>query len=223
MNAEDFSSIERLFIENQNLKKAEKMADYMKGHFQFLGISAPERKELLREVFQGFNWNRKELLEFAQHSWGSQYRELQYAGLDYLMKYRKKLIIEDIKFLEILVKTNSWWDTVDGLAVHPIGHLLIKDKTTKKKFITKWSDSTNMWLRRTAIIAQLKYKEEVDRELMEMAILKANGTKEFFLNKAIGWMLREFSKTDPEYVQVFCEQNELSNLSEREALRLVKK
>lgn len=221
MNKEEFKEIENLFIENSNPDKIDKMTAYMKGRFKYLGISAPERKEILKSIFLGFKWKREEMLEFAGLAWKSEYRELQYAGLDILHKHSKKIAHEDIAFLEQLVTTHSWWDTVDSLAVNPIGKTLKQNEALKRKWVLSWAASDNMWLKRTAILHQLKYKNDVDTELMEHCIKQANGTSEFFLNKAIGWMLREYSRTDPAYVRSYCEENKLSNLSRREALRLL--
>ena len=221
MNKQAFEDIENLFIEQSNPSKIDKMTAYMKGHFKYLGITAPERKALLSSVFKGYKWSRVDLVEFAGFAWNSEFRELHYAGLDMLHRHFKKLTLDDMPFLESLVTTHSWWDTVDGLAVNPIGKTLKNHRGIKRKWVLKWSDSENMWLKRTAILHQLKYKDQVDIELLEHTIHKANGTKEFFLNKAIGWILREYSRTDPEYVRQFCEVNVLSNLSRREALRLL--
>ena len=221
MNEAGFKEIENLFMEHTNPEKIVKMTAYMKGRFTYLGITAPERKALLASIFEGYKWKREELLKFSDFAWDSKFRELHYAGLDMLMKYHKKLLISDIPLLEKLVTTHSWWDTVDGLAVNPIGKTMKNHPVEKEKWVRKWANSENMWLQRTAILHQLKYKNDVDVKLMEHTILKANGTKEFFLNKAIGWILREYSRTDPDYVREFCEVNVLSNLSKREALRLL--
>jgi 3-methyladenine DNA glycosylase AlkD len=221
MTSEEFSSIEILFIENSNPEKIGRMTAYTKDQFNYLGISAPERKKILREIFRGYKWERAEVLSFVAYCWKSKYRELHYAGLDILIKQANVIKVADIPFLENLVTSHSWWDTVDGLAVHPIGKALCKDQKAQKKWTIEWAESNDLWLRRVAIIYQLKYKSSVNIELMEYAIERANGTKEFFLNKAIGWMLREYSKTDPEYVKLFCRRTKLSNLSRKEALRLL--
>ncbi|GLR15439.1 DNA alkylation repair protein [Portibacter lacus] len=221
MKEDAFKAIENLFIEESNPAKIQKMTDYMKGRFVYLGITSPERKVILAKIFQGYKWSREELLSFTRHCWNSKFRELHYAALDMMNKHSKKFELEDIPFFESLVTTHSWWDTVDSLAVHPIGKTLYKDVDDRRKWVTKWAESEDLWLRRTAILHQLKYKSDLDEDLMEFTILKANGTKEFFLNKAIGWILREYSRTNPAYVLQFCERHDLSNLSRREALRLI--
>lgn len=222
MKKDDFEAIEVLFIDNTNHSKKEQMEAYMKNRYTYLGITAPQRKELMKSIFQGIKWNRKDIVDFSKFCWASKYRELKYAAMDILHKHSKKLELQDLEFLEQLILADSWWDTVDSLAVNPVGELLSRDFKVRKHWVQKWANSNDMWLRRTAILHQLKYKDKVHTALLEETITKANGTKEFFLNKAIGWMLRQYSRTNPSYVIEFCEVNELSNLSRREALRLLK-
>lgn len=219
MKKVDFESIEQLFVENSNPLKIDQMEAYMKHRFKYLGITSPERKSLLKSIFKNMKWTREMVLDFVNYCWESKYRELHYAGLDILMKQISHLKLEDLAFLEKLVLKNSWWDTVDGLAVNCIGKILIKDEKTKNQMVHNWADSENIWLRRTAILHQLKYKKLVDVKLMELTLSKAKGTKEFFLNKAIGWMLREYAKSEPEYVRNYCNTHDISNLSRREALK----
>lgn len=221
MDQSDFLAIEQLFLEHSNPKRQAKMEAYVHGKFKYLGVTAPERKALLSSVFRGLKWHREELILFANYCWESEYRELKYAGLDMLSKHHKKLELGDIPVLEKFVLGDSWWDTVDGLAVHAIGKTLVKDFEIRKEWVQKWAASDNIWLKRTAILHQLKLKDRIDIPLLEETIDKANGTKEFFLNKAIGWILREYSRTAPEYVIEYCQTHELSNLSRKEALRLL--
>jgi len=91
-----------------------------------------------------------------------------------------------------------------------------------KKYVDKWLASGNMWLQRSALLFQLKYKKDLDEELMAYTINNLLGSKEFFINKAIGWMLREYSRTNPDWVIEFADKTELNNLSKREALRLIR-
>ena len=195
------------------------MKAYMKGKFEYAGITSPERKRLLKQVFQGYQWERNELLDFVRKCWDCEIRELQYVAMDILRKSQKLLTIEDLDFVEQLLIQKSWWDTIDGLAVNTVGYILKGDMEVRSAWVVKWANSDNIWLRRTAILHQLKYKDLIDIPLMEMSLDKANGTKEFFLNKAIGWMLREFARLNPDYVRDYVETHSLSNLSRREALK----
>lgn len=219
METQDFNSIVQLFIEDGNPSKVESMKSYMKGKFEYAGITSPERKRLIRHFFQGYQWDRKELLNFVGKCWECEIRELQYVAMDILRKNQKLLTIGDLAFVEQLLLKKSWWDTVDGLAVNIVGGLLKSDIKVRREWIRKWANSDNIWLRRAAILHQLKYKDLVDVPLMEMTLKKANGTKEFFLNKAIGWILREYARLNPDYVRDYVDNHSLSNLSRREALK----
>ena len=219
MDIKEFQKIESYFIAQKDNVRAEKMAKYMKNKFSFLGISSPLRRDIMKVLFQGKKWDREESMSFTKLCWDSNYRELQYSGIDIISKHKNKLDFNDLIDLEVMVVNKSWWDSVDGLASNPIGSILHKDKSLQWDYVRKWANSSDIWLKRTAIIHQLKYKFDIDTDIMEYCIDKANGTKEFFLNKAIGWMLREYAKTNPDYVKTYCDSNELSNLSRREALK----
>lgn len=195
------------------------MESYMKDNFAFAGINSPTRKRLVKDIFKDKKWSRESLLEFAELCWEAEWRELQYIAIDLLTKNRKIMILEDIAFIEKLIISKSWWDTVDGLAVNIMGYLLRLDMETRMKYLESWCNSNNIWLKRTAVLHQLKYKKEVDIEILVYTIDCAKGTREFFLNKAIGWMLREYSKTNPAYVEAFVEDSDLSALSKKEALK----
>ncbi len=221
MTKEEFAEIEEFFIEHGEVKKQVQMEAYMKNRFKFLGITAPSRKELLSRLFKGMKWTREELIDFAKLCWHSSYRELQYAGQDMLMKKEKLLQSTDIELVEYFLGNKSWWDTVDALSVNVAGKLMKRHPEMRYRKVEEWMKNEDIWIKRAAILHQLKYKSDVDTKLMERTLLAANGTTEFFLNKAIGWMLREYSRTDSEYVMNFVEKNELSKLSRREALRLI--
>ncbi len=221
MTRSEFESLENHFIAYGDASRVNKMKAYMKDQFDYMGLTAPARKVAIKDVFAGFRLSKSDLLSFTKQAWESKYREMQYVAMDLLRRQIKDLTVDDMPMLESLLLNKSWWDTVDGLAVHPIGQTLKKDPVSKSTWVNRWADSDNLWLRRTAILHQLKYKDKVDLDLMEITLDKANGTSEFFLNKAIGWMLREYSRIDADYVLDFCERKTLSTLSRREALRLI--
>ncbi len=119
---------------------------------------------------------------------------------------------------------NSWWDTVDLIATNSVGALISRFPSLIESHINKWSLDENIWLQRTAIIHQLKFKDKVNTALLTQYIEQSMGTKEFFLNKAIGWSLRQHSRVDPQWVINFVNDHPgLSNLSQKEALRLILK
>ncbi len=204
-------------------EKAAGMKAYMKNHFEFLGVSAPERKVVVR-----FAWEnnkaliREEWRELVSMLWETPRREYQYVAMDLMAKVKSKLVEEDIALIEGFVTKKSWWDTVDFLASHMAGKYFEKYPQHIDEYITQWKNSSDMWLNRTAILFQLKYKDKINAELLAEHILHHQESKEFFINKASGWALREYSKTNPKWVAQFLEDNpQLSNLTKREASKYI--
>lgn len=205
-----------IFKYNENKENAVSMKKYLKDNFEFLGIKKPERSKLQKEYIKERSKDKNINTDIVKKLWEMDEREFQYLALDYLVKNKKKLNKENINLIEYLIVTKSWWDTVDIIATHLVGQMCQTHKELIEEYIIKWSTSENMWLRRTAILFQLKYKENVDTKLLTQIIHCNNLSKEFFINKAIGWMLREYSKTNPKWVKEFIDTNELSRLSVRE-------
>ncbi|OIJ22526.1 DNA alkylation repair protein [Anaerobacillus alkalidiazotrophicus] len=211
------ASVIRVFEESRNDQNAILMKRYMKNKFEFLGIKAPERREIMRPLMkEAKKFPREQMVEFVKRLWDLSEREYQYFALDYLEKNIKVLVEEDIQFLEYLIKTKSWWDTVDILASKCVGYHFTKYPNLITEYGVRWAVSENIWLRRTAILFQLKYKEKTDKELLFQIIEKNAHDDEFFIQKGIGWALREYSKTNKEEVAAFINSHPLSNLSKRE-------
>ena len=137
--------------------------------------------------------------------------------MDLLDKYKKQLEVDDIVWIEKLIVTKSWWDTVDILATHLAGEYFKKHKNKIDLITNQWNNSDNIWLQRSSLLFQLKYKQNTNVFLLENYILNLKESKEFFIRKSVGWILREYSKTNPAWVIQFLKKNELSNLSVREA------
>ncbi|WP_342434005.1 DNA alkylation repair protein [Neobacillus sp. FSL H8-0543] len=206
-----------MFEKSRNLQDAEPMKKYMKDHFPFLGIKSPLRKELEKQFFKETNLLKEPFnQEFVLELWNKDEREYQYTALVYLEKSLKKLQKEDLHFLENLIVTKSWWDTVDALAPKPVGEIAQKYPEVIKETINGWAANENLWLRRASILFQLKYKQQTNENLLYQYIQKNADSKEFFIQKAIGWALREYSKTNPASVKEFIEDNQLAPLSIRE-------
>ncbi|VDY71535.1 DNA alkylation repair protein [Streptococcus sanguinis] len=191
------------------------MKAYMKNKFEFLGVKTPARRKLAETFFKQqtdsvIDWN------FINEAWNNPYRELQYASLDYLESRKKLLIPSDLSHLKKLAQTKSWWDTIDFLD-RLVGSIIARFPETKE-IILAWSRDEDIWLRRLAIDHQLFRKEETDTELLEKILVNNLGQTEFFINKAIGWALRDYSKTNPDWVREFIERHqiEMAGLSIRE-------
>ena len=214
---DELTKVINKFRESTNEENAVAMKVYLKDQFEFLGIKSPERKQLQKEFLS--NINKKEQINkvWVLQLWNYEQREFQYLAIDYLIKMKKNLLEEHIELIKVLIVTKSWWDTVDLLASHLIGELCKKYPNLIDEYILKWAVSEDMWLRRTAILYQLKYKDNIDTKILEYAIGENKNDNEFFIRKAIGWVLREYSKTNREWVKEFLANNKLSLLSVREA------
>lgn len=214
---DELTKVINKFRESTNEENAIVMKAYLKGQFEFLGIKSPERKQLQKEFLS--NINKKEPINkvWVLQLWNYEQREFQYLAIDYLIKMKNNLLEEHIDLIKILIVIKSWWDTVDLLASHLIGELCKKYPNLIDEYILRWAVSEDMWLRRTVILYQLKYKENVDTKILEYAICENKNDNEFFIRKAIGWSLREYSKINREWVKEFLENNKLSPLSIREA------
>ena len=205
----------------ENLKTVAKPDDavamkaYMKNKFEFLGVKTPARRKLTKTFLKQqtnlvIDWN------FINEAWNYPYRELQYTALDYLEIRKKLLTPSDLPNLKKLAQTKSWWDTIDFLD-RLVGSIIARFPETKE-IILAWSCDEDIWLRRLAIDHQLLRKEETDTELLEKILVNNLGQTEFFINKAIGWALRDYSKTNPDWVRDFIERYraEMAALSIRE-------
>ncbi len=188
--------------------RAVKMSQYMRNQFDFLGVSAPVRKELMQPFFTEYKLQiRPHFRDLVLLCWSHRYREMQMAGMEILGKFQKDLTEDDIPFLEKLITSKSWWDTVDWLASNPVGHVFKSYPHLQETIPDRWMSNPDFWLRRTAILFQLKYKDEVDTEMLYRFIKSQKDSKEFFIQKACGWALRQYSKYNPESVISFLKNN----------------
>ncbi|WHZ06203.1 DNA alkylation repair protein [Neobacillus sp. YX16] len=205
-----------MFEEHRNDDNAGPMKKYMKDHFPFLGIKSPLRKELEKQFFKETGILKEEFnKDIVEGLWDKDQREYQYTAITYIGKFIKKMPKDTILLLERLITTKSWWDSVDSIAPL-VGELARKYPELVEENINHWSIHDNFWLRRASILFQLKYKNETNEALLYKYMVKNADSKEFFIQKAIGWALREYSKTNPESVKAFIEGNELAPLSIRE-------
>ena len=210
---------DKLFTEMEKSKNAEqaiKMAAYMQNKFEFLGIPKPKLKEIIKPYIKDgkkheLNW------KFVNICWKKNYREAQYAAIEYLDSLIKLLTDNDLPNLKKLIVTKSWWETADSIDAI-VGKLTLNYKKLEKEML-KWSTDENIWVRRVSIDFQLQYKEKTNQKLFEQIIVNNFGTDEFFINKAIGWSLREYSKTDKKWVKGFINKHKakLHKLSIKEA------
>ena len=213
----DFNKLYEEMIQHKNEEQAQRMSKYMLNKFEYIGIKTPERRKIFKNFFKEYKNEEKIDWEFVNKCWENKYREFQYVAADYLKNMKDKLTIDDIPKLKRLILKKSWWDTIDNLDM-TIGALALKDSNVNK-ILLEWSLDENIWLRRIAIDHQLLRKEKTDIELLEKILKNNLGQTEFFINKAIGWALRDYSKTSPEWVKNFIEENKekMAKLSIKEA------
>lgn len=193
------------------------MSKYMKNKFEFFGVGAAERNEIWKPYFKEAKKTKKIDWDFIEICFKHDKRECQYTAAYYLKYMQRFLVEDDIPKLKELVLTKSWWDTVDILD-KVIGSIIYNNKNLHP-IILEWSKDDNIWLRRVAIDHQLLRKENTDEQLLEKILINNLNYKEFFVNKAIGWALRDYSKTNPQWVRNFIEvhKENMASLSIREA------
>ena len=209
------------FEENRNELLAESMSKYMQDKFRFLGVRGATRTEIYKKYFPDARKTKTIDWNFVESCWNKEEREFQYVVVYYLKAMQKFLKREDISRLKYLIVTKSWWDTIDLLA-KVVGSLVIHIKGYDK-IMQEWSKDSNIWLRRVAILYQLSLKDKVDKQVLDKILVNNLGDSEFFINKAIGWALRDYSKYNPEWVREFIKKNKenMANLSIREASKYI--
>ncbi len=206
-----------------NPSRALEMAAYMKNRFVFLGVSAPDRRAIQND------WMKKYASELVsnyrlivEELYEQDYRELHQAAIDVFIKFSKgKLVENDIELIRHLLVTHSWWDSVDIVSKWLLGNYLNQFPTKINEVLEAHSSDENMWLNRSAILFQLGYKEKTNFELLKVLCIQHKHSNEFFIQKAIGWALREYSKVDGPAVLNFVNSSDLKPLSQREAIRLI--
>ena len=217
-------SLENSYAEKRNPENAFFMAKYMKNNFLFFGIKTDDRRKIFKEIWKE-NQNEVSLhaREIALELYSKPERELHYCGIEILLKSLKKSYKkEDIKLIEKLILTNSWWDSVDTIAKYILGQYLLELPLETKNTVNRFSNSENMWLNRSAILFQLGYKEKTNFDLLKEICEKHQNSKEFFIQKAIGWALREYAKTNPEAVKNYINNSNLKPLSKKEGLKNIR-
>jgi 3-methyladenine DNA glycosylase AlkD len=218
------------FESHANPKIAAQQKAYMRNQFEYFGIKTPQRREIQKSFLsKEFLPKKSEAFQIVKTLWQKPQRDYQHFAQELAFKYKKELEKEDIQLFEFMIINKSWWDTIDFIAPKFLNQYFKSFPKKRDFYVEKWLESENIWLQRSAILFQLKDKEKVDTHLLTSIITflisSKTASKEFFINKAIGWILREYSKTNPNWVIDFVEKNktELSNLSKREALKCLEK
>jgi 3-methyladenine DNA glycosylase AlkD len=195
----------------------------MRNLFEYIGIKTPLRNELMKLHFAEFGKpERSKLHDYVRFLWNLPEREFVYAAFSLLETKRSKLEESDLQIIEFMIENKQWWDSVDT-CVRFSGPYFRKFPHLIADITGKWANSENFWFRRSALLFQLNYGKNTDFELLTKYINLMSDSNEFFIQKAIGWALRQYSKHCPEIVMNFVERNKLKPLSKREALKIINK
>ncbi len=218
-----YKEIADAFENLRNDENAAKMSAYMRNIFKFYGIPAPARKRVYKNLISKEKKTKSIDWELLDQCWENEHREFQYLVVDYLAAMQEWLTYNDVARIEKYARSKQWWDTIDGLD-RIIGNIAFKDDRINDLML-QWSEDEDFWIRRIAIDHQLPRKDKTDTALLEKILVNNFGSKEFFINKAIGWSLREYSKTNPEWVRKFVDKyrNRMNSLSIREASKYLSK
>ena len=216
-----YTKIKHLFEQNRDEENAVKMSKYMRNLFKFYGLATPIRKSFYKDLLKEEKASKVVDWNFLDKCYEDDYREFQYLVYDYLIAMQKYLTYDDIPKIKKYIKTKQWWDTIDFLD-KVIGNIGLRDNRVDNLMI-EWSKDEDFWVRRIAIDHQLCRKEKTNTELLEKIIENNFGSNEFFINKAIGWSLRDYSKTNPKWVKEFVEKykDKMDKLSIKEASKYI--
>jgi 3-methyladenine DNA glycosylase AlkD len=201
--------------------RARAMASSMRYAFPFLGIPTPRQRFLALEVTDGLPQPREsDLRSVALGCWALPEREFQYFACGYLRRYVRVCSAGFLPTVAELVTSRSWWDTVDPLAAHVVGPLVMRYPRLAAD-IDRWALERDVWLVRSAMLHQLHYHESTNANRLFHYCTEQCNNPNFFVRKAIGWALREYALTDPGAVRryVGAHRGRMSPLSAREALR----
>ena len=196
--------------------KAPAMAAYMKTAQPFFGVSTPVRTAMLKQIGDQFAPpDQKLYARSVMALWKLPHREERYCAITFARRYEQFITSESLPLYERMIREGAWWDFVDEIAVNLVGTVYGNFRAQTRPIIERWIDDDHMWIRRTALLSHLKHKRETDAAQLFKHCLKRADESEFFIRKAIGWALREYSKTDPRAVRAFLKTNrkQLSNLS----------
>ncbi len=210
------------FRANGDERDAMAMKKYMKGQYDYFGIKSPLRRDIMKSHLEREGLPGEEDFEPVVYDcWALPQREFQYFAMELAGRGAKHAELCRIDLYEYMIVRKSWWDTVDYIAPNLVGIHFKRYPDALVPYTERWMDSGNIWLQRAVLLFQLKYKKQTDLGLLTRSIDRLRGSKEFFINKAIGWMLREYSKTDPGWVRAYVGEHgaQLAPLSVREALK----
>lgn len=205
--------------------RAPGMQAYMKSAMPYLGVMSPDMRAIAKSLFASLRhadaaeW-RADVIGIWR---GAAYREEYYAAIELAgMRFARPFqTMAALPMYREMIMTGGWWDTTDAIAPNRLWEILVAEPTPMRAALLSWATDDNLWVRRAAILCQMKAKQQMDLDLLYACIEPSIASKEFFLRKAIGWVLRHHARTDPDEIRRYVTANadRLSNLSKREALK----
>ena len=211
-------AIRDTFFALENVENAHWMRQYMRNKYLFIGIKKPEQALVFKDIYKKFG-KTEDWYEVSSELFTMPEREFQYVAMEYLLKAKKSWDPRVPLLVNRWVDEHSWWDVVDVLGPKVLGLYFQRFPTERSVWIPIWMKSPNFWHQRLCILFQLDYKKQTDVTHLSTIILSLNTSKEFFIQKAIGWSLRQYARSDPEWVLNFVDNHPLMHLSKREALK----
>jgi len=204
--------------------KVAQMQAYLKTDMPMYGTMKPDRVPILREMKKRFApANREQYESCVLALWTLSHREEKSAAISYACQHTDYITLESVPLYEKLIREGAWWDLVDSVAIDLIGKVLLDEREAMTPVVARYVEDPHMWIRRTSLIAHNKHKEQTNEAQLFDHCLRLAPEKEFFIRKAIGWALREYSYTAPEAVREFLTENRerLSGLSYREGAKVL--
>lgn len=214
--------LESLLSNARNPSRAPQAEAYMKNHFHFFGMETNIRRAVQKPWIEEAKQltDRKDRWEVIRMLWEKEEREFQYVAIDWLNTWNKKTLLpDDADELKWIISQKSWWDSVDSIASNILGKWAKHFPEKARETFEEWRFESSFWLQRSCLIYQLKYGKTVDTIYLESLIKQLSPKKEFFIQKAIGWSLRQLSKFEPETVKGILERNPLNGVALREATK----
>ncbi|MBK7147319.1 MAG: DNA alkylation repair protein [Bacteroidetes bacterium] len=210
--------LQKAYEANRDNHRAADMSRYMKNLFPFVGIPSPARKEIFKLHLTQYGIPEyRDLVTVTKSCYAQTEREYHYFAIELAGKFAKKADESFVPVMEFLIVNNSWWDSVDSTASNCTREFFKRNVSLQRSVTRKWMNSGNIWLQRSALLFQVNYKKVTNEKLLYSYIEELKHSNEFFIQKAIGWALREYAKTNKKSVANFIKSTTLKPLSVREA------
>jgi len=223
MNSQEYvTQVQKTLRDYANPERAQDMKAYLRGQFEFLGIQTPTRRLICKDLPK-LPKDPAFILRVANALWRQPEREYRYVACDVLAKHAKLFATHDLPAFKRLIQKDAWWDTVDSLS-GAVGDIVLHETQQgidAQTVMDAWLIDEDFWVRRSAMIHQLGWRLNTDKQRLSHYALTLSSEKEFFIRKAIGWAFRDYAKWQPEFVRRFMNKSgaAFSNLTVREATK----